>query len=232
MNRVVEFVENDRYSLIRMDDGKANAIDFVILDQLDEALNRAEVAGKVLVITGRPGKFCAGFDLSIMRAGGDDMNRLLQGGAELAQRWLKFATPIVLAVSGHALAMGGLLLLSADYRIGMRGDFKYGLNEVAIGLTMPRFGVEIARGRLSHAYFGRSVACANLFDFQEAKTAGFLDEICAPDELMSQSAMVAEQLATLDLVAYRETKARVWKYLYVALEEAIKRDFMDQNQAI
>lgn len=47
-------------------------------------MNRAEAAGKVLLITGRPGKFCAGFDLGIMRSGGEDMIRLLQGGAELA----------------------------------------------------------------------------------------------------------------------------------------------------
>lgn len=80
-----------------------------------------------------------------MRAGGEDRNRLLQGGAELARRWLTFTSPVVLAVNGHALAMGGLLLLSADYRIGTAGEFKIGLNEVAIGLTMPRFGVEIAR---------------------------------------------------------------------------------------
>jgi enoyl-CoA hydratase len=225
MNRKVEFIEEDRYSLIRMDDGKANAIDFVMLEQFGVALDLAKAAGKVLVITGRPGRFSAGFDLAIMRSGGDEMSRLLKGGAELAQRWLEFATPIVLAVSGHALAMGGLLLLSADYRVAAAGDFKIGLNEVAIGLTMPRFGVEIARGRLGPAHFQRSVACANLYDVNNAKTAGFIDEICPADELLDHSCRVAEQLATLNFEAYRETKARVWAPLYHSLDRAIEEDF-------
>lgn len=225
MVRKVEFTEKDRYSLLRMDDGKANAIDFELLDQLADALDHAETAGKVLVVTGQPGKFCAGFDLSIMRAGGEDKCRLLKGGAELAQRWLTFATPVVLAVSGHALAMGGLLLLSADYRIGVHGSFKYGLNEVAIGITMPRFGVEIARGRLVPAHFQRSVACANLYDAQGAKEAGFLDEIQESKALLNRAGEVATQLGTIDFAAYRETKARVWAGLYQALETAIQRDF-------
>ncbi|MEE4277823.1 MAG: enoyl-CoA hydratase-related protein, partial [Halieaceae bacterium] len=94
-----------------MDDGKANALSFDMLDALDKGLDAAAAAGKVVVIAGRPGKFSAGFDLAVMGAGGEAMTRLLRQGAELSKRLLTFDTPVILAVSGHALAMGALLCL-------------------------------------------------------------------------------------------------------------------------
>lgn len=225
MSSIVAFTEEDNYCLIQMDDGKANAIGFDMLEQLGKALDRAETAGKAVIIAGRPGKFSAGFDLSVMSQGGDGMLKLLLGGAALSQRLLKFPTPVVLAVSGHALAMGGLYLLSADYRIGTAGNFKLGLNEVAIGMTLPYFGVELARARLDPAHFEIAVGCAHLYDAEGAVEAGFLDEAVDVDELMSRSIAVAEQLSALDMAAHKATKDRVREPLHAALERAMTREF-------
>lgn len=225
MSDLVQFTEEDKYCLIQMDDGKANAIGFPMLEQLNAALDRAESAGKVVILAGRPGKFSAGFDLSIMGAGGDEMLRLLSGGAGLAQRLLQFPTPVVLAVSGHALAMGALLLLSADYRIGTAGNFKLGLNEVAIGMTMPYFGVELARARLDPAHFELSVSCAHLYDADGAVEAGYLDEAVDVDQLMSRAVAIAEQLSGIDMAAHKATKDRVRAPLNQALAEGISREF-------
>ena len=214
MSDLVQFTEEDKYCLIQMDDGKANAIGFPMLEQLNAALDRAESAGKVVILAGRPGKFSAGFDLSIMG-----------GGAGLAQRLLQFPTPVVLAVSGHALAMGPLLLLSADYRIGTAGNFKLGLNEVAIGMTMPYFGVELARARLDPAHFELSVSCAHLYDADGAVEAGYLDEAVDVDQLMSRAVAIAEQLSGIDMAAHKATKDRVRAPLNQALAEGISREF-------
>lgn len=221
---LVQFSEESAYCLIQMDDGKANAISFAMLEQLDAALDQAERAGKVVIIAGRAGKFSAGFDLAVMGEGGDDMRRLLAGGAGLGQRLLQFPTPVVLAVSGHALAMGALLLLCADYRIGTAGSFKLGLNEVAIGMTMPYFGVELARARLDPAHFELSVSCAHLYDADGAVEAGYLDEAVEVDQLMSRSIAVAEQLAGLDMAAHKATKDRVRAPLNRALEAGISAE--------
>jgi enoyl-CoA hydratase/carnithine racemase len=225
VSSIAAFTEEQKYCLIQMDDGKANAIGFDMLEQLGEALDKAEKAGKVVIIAGRPGKFSAGFDLSVMGQGGDGMLKLLLGGANLSQRLLKFPTPVVLAVSGHALAMGGLLLLSADYRIGTAGNFKLGLNEVAIGMTLPYFGVELARARLDPAHFEIAASCAHLYDAEGAVEAGFLDEAVDVDELMSRSIAVAQQLSGLDMVAHKGTKDRVREPLNAALDNAITREF-------
>ena len=106
-----------------------------------------------MAIIGRPGKFSAGFDLSVMTAGPDQARDLLRAGAELALRIYTFPLPVLLGATGHALAMGAILLMAADVRIGADGPFKVGLPEVEIGMPLPIFAVEFARDRLSKRHF-------------------------------------------------------------------------------
>lgn len=226
MGNHVTLTEEAQYCLLRIDDGKANALSFALLADINGALEQAAATGKVLVVTGRPGKFSAGFDLGIMGQGGEPMRDLLLGGARLSRALLDFPTPVVLAVTGHALAMGALLLLAADYRIGVDGDFKLGLNEVAIGMTLPYFGVELARSRLAPNHFGRAVSLASIYTPSAAVEAGFLDEVVPEGELESRAIAVAQGFATLDLLAHRETRARAREDLNAALDHAFERELM------
>ena len=149
---------------ITMDDGKANALSPAMLGELGAALDRAESdpVGAV-VVAGRPGRFSGGFDLGVLGTGGVEAERMLRGGFELAERLLSFPRPIVMACTGHALAMGLFLLCSGDYRIGAAGDFKLQANEVAIGLTMPSPALTILRSRLTPSSFDRAVGLAEVF---------------------------------------------------------------------
>jgi enoyl-CoA hydratase len=221
MTSLVTCTQEQDYTLITLDDGKANALGYDMLAQIDAALETAEQAGKVLVIMGRPGKFSAGFDLSVMGQGGDAMVDILRRGANLSRRLLNFPAPVVLAVSGHALAMGALLLLSADYRIGVHGTYKIGLNEVAIGMTLPYFGIELARARLAKTHAGAAVALARIYDAAGALEAGYLDEAVSEEDLLQRAIELAGQLATLNMEAHRQTKARMREDLNAALEQAI-----------
>ncbi len=224
MSSPVEFREEQNYCLIRLDDGKVNAISPALAAELNAALDQAEAAAKVVVIAGRAGKFSAGFDLSVMGQGGDPMMALLRTGAGLSLRMLRFPTPVIIACSGHALALGALLLLSADYRIGIEGNYKIGLNEVAIGMTLPYFGVELVRSRLAKTHLNRAAVQAEIFDPAGAVEAGYLDETVAPEELLDRATAHAQQLAGLDMTAHKATKERVRADLYCALEAAIESE--------
>jgi enoyl-CoA hydratase len=225
MPTLVEFNEEANYCLIGMDDGKANALSFDMLAQVNAALDQTQQAGKIVIICGRPGKFSAGFDLSVMSQGGDAMLDLLQQGAALSRRLLNFETPVILGISGHALAMGALLVLSADYRIGIHGNYKIGLNEVAIGMTLPYFGIELAKARLSKRHINNAVGLARLYNATGAAEAGYLDEAVNEDEMLPRAIALAEQLAQLDMNAHRQTKARVREHLNAALDSALQREF-------
>ncbi len=224
MAALVECKLQSNYTLISMDDGKANALGFDMLAQLGAALDQAEQAAKVVVIAGRPGKFSAGFDLSVMSQGGDGMVQLLRAGAQLSRRLLNFPAPVVLAVSGHALAMGALVLLSADYRVGVHGTYKIGLNEVAIGMTLPYFAVELARARLATTHLGPAVDLARIYDAAGAVEAGYLDEAVSEEDLLARATDLAAQFSTLNMEAHRQTKARTREQLNAALQAAIDKE--------
>ena len=224
MTALVTIARENDYTLITMDDGKANALGFEMLAQLEAALDEAEEAGKVVVIAGRVGKFSAGFDLNVMGQGGDGMLQLLRAGAAMSQRLLNFPTPVVLAVSGHALAMGALMLLSADYRVGMHGTYKIGLNEVAIGMTLPYFGIELARARLAKTHVGAAVTLAKVYDAEGAMEAGYLDEAVSEEDLLPRVKAIAEQFSALNMEAHRQTKARTREQLNAALTDAIEKE--------
>src|SRR4029450_7764580 len=110
------------------------------------------------------------------------MRDLVSSGAELLLHLYGSPLPTVAACTGHALAMGALLLLASDTRLGADRPFKLGLNEVAIGMGLPGFAVELARERLSPRHFTESTIQARVYDPAGAVEAGFLDRVVAADE--------------------------------------------------
>lgn len=225
MSGLVTVVEHESFTQLSMDDGKANALGFDMLAALSAGLDVAETRAKPVVIAGRAGKFSAGFDLSVMARLDAETFRLLNEGAQTALRLMRFPTPVVLAVSGHALAMGALLCLSADYRIGAQGEFKLGLNEVAIGMTLPWFGVELARARLSETHLQAAVNLACIYGPDEAVSAGYLDEAVQAEDLIARAQAAAEQFASLNMPAYHATKLRTRAPFFERIEAALEQDF-------
>jgi enoyl-CoA hydratase len=224
MKPLVTYQPGDSIATVTMDDGKVNALSLQMLMELNVTLDRATEDGAVVVLTGREGVFSAGFDLAVLRAGGSDAVAMLRAGFELAERVLSFPTPVLIACTGHAIAMGVFLLLSGDYRIGVVGPHKITANEVAIGLTMPRAAVEICRQRLTPAAFNRAVILAEVFSPADAVAAGFLDRVVPAPELHDVAASAAAELTKLDLDAHAASKLRARAPALKAIRSAIETD--------
>jgi enoyl-CoA hydratase len=221
MSDLLTYSRDDRVATISLDDGKVNALSIAMLRELHAALDQAEADGAVVVLTGRPGYLSAGFDLKVFREEPEHLGEMLRLGATLCERMLAFPTPVLVAASGHAVAAGSFLLLSADARIGVEGDFTIGLNEVRIGLTMPLFVIELARARLAPAHFDRAMVTAAMYGPGTAVGAGFLDRAVAPDDFAAAMAAEAADLAGLHPEAHAATKLRARGAALVALREAI-----------
>jgi len=198
----------DRVDVITIDDGKANALSPELISRIGAAIAAAEADDGVgaVVLSGRDGRFSAGFDLSVIQGGdaGAIVGLVSDGGA-LVRQLYGCGVPVVAACSGHALAAGALLLLGCDVRIGADGPFKLGLNEVAIGLTLPDWALTIAADRLSKRHGQRSIVNARITDPRTAVDVGFLDQVVAPQELIATAMTEATALASLDPRAYRAT---------------------------
>lgn len=224
MEPIVSYRHDADVTTIRLDDGKVNALSPRMLSQVNAALDQAAADGGVVVLTGRDGVFSAGFDLDVLSEGGDDAVAMVRSGFELAERLLSFPAPVLAACTGHAVAMGALLLLSADYRIGAAGPFKIMTNEVAIGLTVPRAAVEIGRHRLTPAHFHRALALAEPYSPDGAREAGFLDQVVATDHLAEAIRRTAARLGTLDPTAHAASKRRMREGVLAAVRNAIEDD--------
>lgn len=204
-------IEND-IAIIRMDDGKANAINFAMLDALNASLDKAEAEAKAIVLTGREGRFSGGFDLKAFATlGADGVYKLLDEGAELLLRLYGGPLPVVAACTGHAIAMGTFMLMACDTRIGVAGDFKIGANETQTGMNLPVFAIEMARARLNTQHLTRAMVQAHIYDAAGAVEAGYLDSIVAANELEAAALALAAQLAALPGDAYAWNKRAMRK---------------------
>ncbi len=208
---VTTTIEND-IALIRMDDGKANAINFEMLAALNEALDTAEAEAKAIVLAGREGRFSGGFDLKAFASlGPDGVYKLLDAGAELLLRLYGGPLPVVTACTGHAIAMGVFILNACDTRVGASGDYKIGANEAITGMNLPIFAMELARDRLSPQHLTRAMIQGFIYDPQGAVEAGYLDMLAEAGEVEAKAMAVAGQLAQLSGKAYAWNKKAIRK---------------------
>ena len=218
----------DKVVCISVDDGRANAFSPSLLVALSQELAEAEADAEVgaAVIAGNQKAFFAGFDLDVIGSG--DSKAIAEmttaGGAFIRQAY-GASLPVVAASTGHAIAAGALLLCGCDYRVGVDGPVKIGLNEVAIALTLPKWALLIASERLSKRYLQVSVANAQIFDGSGAVDAGFLDEVTTPDEVVTRAIEVAQGFAEqLDAKAYAATVRNLRGGLLGEMDAAVASD--------
>ncbi|MEM9682817.1 MAG: crotonase/enoyl-CoA hydratase family protein [Pseudomonadota bacterium] len=207
MADLLRYDEEDGVATLTMDDGKANALSVDMSTALGAALDQAQADARVVVLAGRSGIFCGGFDLKLIQ--GDDVEareRMRDAGFDLLRRLYLYPLPIVAACTGHAIAGGALLLLTADLRLGAAGEFKIGLNEVAIGRSLPPVALELARDRLSSRHLTEAILHARLYAPDAACEAGFLDTLVEPDALAVEAQSRARAFLDLDADAFSQTK--------------------------
>jgi enoyl-CoA hydratase len=224
MAELVTYRTTDLVTTITMDDGKVNVFSIPMLHALHEAFDDAERDGTVVLLTGRPGCFSAGFDLKALAGPPDDAVTLLRLGATLAERVLSFPAPVAVACTGHAFPAGAFLLMAADTRVGADGPFKLGLNEVRIGLTLPWFAVVLARHRLTPAHFDHAAVTGAMLDPHTAREAGLLDAVVPPDKLGAAALAAARDLTALDRQAHAATKLRARRPVLEQLRHAIETE--------
>lgn len=214
--------------VLHLDDGKANALSAEFIAAIRAEIEAADADPEVgaVVLHGREGRFCAGFDLGVMSTGDiNAISSLVSDGGDLMRIIYGSGVPIVAACTGHALAAGALLLLACDLRLGADIGCKIGLNEVAIKMVLPSWAVSISVERLSRRHLQRSLATARLTGPAEAVDAGFLDEVVAADEVLDVAIQRATEMAeSLDRRAYAGTVRALRGDLLATMERQIAAD--------
>jgi len=207
---------------IVLDDGKVNAMSLEMLQEIEAHLEAARGTGKPVVIKGRKGIFSAGFDMKTFAQGPEASRTMVSAGVFLIERLLAFPRPVVTACTGHAYPMGAFLMLCADVRFGVSGDWNIGMNEVAIALTVPHFAIELARHRLTPPGLAR-LSTGPMFKPEEAARLGYLDYVVRAEDLDAAVIEEVQRLEKLDMKSYERTKARLNGPVLAAIAKASRQ---------
>jgi enoyl-CoA hydratase len=193
--------------LIRLEYGKANAIDGRFVSALSSELDRAlESGAKAAILIGREGFFSAGLDLRGLPEGREEMASFLDAFESLNRKLLEYPLPLVAAVNGHAIAGGCILASTADVRIGAAGSYKIGVSEVSLGIVFPASAFEIMRATLAPPFVPEVLLGGRLLDPEKAVEAGILHRVVSSDELLVAAEAAARELGEKPEVAFRHSK--------------------------
>lgn len=195
--------------VLTLDRPPVNALDETLLGDLDAALAAAgaEDGVRAIVLTGAGMCFSAGFDLSSARRDAAATRHLQDLYRDSHLRLLTIPKPTVAFMQGHTIAGGLILVLACDYRLGADGDYRVGLNEIAIGASFPRVALEIVRLRLAHARASELLLGAALYPATQAVRLGIVDELLPGASAAATVFRRAARLGGFPREAYAHTKA-------------------------
>ena len=205
--KIATLTNKDDISIITLDDGKANVFSPKMIQDVNECLDKVPTESGALIITGRDGMFSAGFDLKIISSG--DMQATMDmslSGFKLLSRIFSFPRPIVAACSGHGIALGTFLLCCCDYRIGVKGDYMIGANEMRTNMVIPIPILELISHRVTASHKYRAILGAEMYSIQDGVEAGLIDEIVDSKDLMEAAMLKAKDLASMGHPSYTLTK--------------------------
>ena len=195
--------------VLTLDRSPANAIDETLLTDLGAALDdaRADDAVRAVVLTGAGAFFSGGFDFAAPPRRGGAERGIYDLYRAVHTNLLGLPKPTIAMMNGHAIAGGAVLVLACDYRLGLDGDYRVGLNEVAVGAAFPRAAMEIVRLRLPHARATELILGAALYPASQAVRLGLVDELFPADVFVPTVMRRAARLAGFPREAYAHAKA-------------------------
>ena len=175
--------------------------------QVNACLDQVETESGCLIITGKEGMFSAGLDLKTIQGGDiEKIQEMSVSAFKLLARIFSFPRPVIAACSGHGIALGTFLLCCCDYRIGVKGDFMLGANEMRTNMVIPTPILELIKFRVNDSHKYRAVLGAEMYSLTDAQDAGLIDEVVNQDELISVAIEKAKDLATMGHPSYSLTK--------------------------
>ena len=205
-----EDLRDDRppIAVLRLDHGKASALDTELLGALDGALAELEASdAAALVLTGTGRIFSAGVDLFRVLDGGEAyLGEFLPALSNALRRLFVFPRPVVAAVNGHAIAGGCILAAACDLKVMAEGDGRIGVPELRVGVPFPTVPLEVLRFAVPPQHLQAMAYVGRTYSPEEALAWGLVDEVAPPEELLPRALETARRLAAIPADSFAATK--------------------------
>ncbi len=208
----------DDIALLRMNAGKANAMDRAFLERLGALVDQCRDAGAV-IITGYQRFFSAGLSLPALI----DLDRpAMADFIDLFSRTMaqvySMRMPVIAAINGHALAGGCVLALQTDRRIIVDDGIKLGLNEVQLGIGLPALVIETLRAEVPPTSLGPLAREGHIVMPHEALALDLVHALAQTDDLEARAMDSARNLMRLPAAAYAQVKGALRAPVLRAIE--------------
>jgi len=208
---------HDGIAVLRLNNGAINAIDEGLVDALLEALREVRSSAHAMVLCGGEKFFSIGLDLPrLIGLEREVMAGLWRKFNQVVLELYSLPMPTVAELQGHAVAGGNIFALTCDYRIGVEGRRKIGLNEVLLGIPVPHL-VGMMLDQVVDSRVAKEMMYSGRFlKFPEALEVGLLDALHPEEVLHEQAIKQAKELMRVPLHAFVATKA-------IRVGEVVKR---------
>jgi enoyl-CoA hydratase/carnithine racemase len=223
---MIDVIEHREIRELRLNRPPVNALDPGLLSAIrDGVLAAAEEGSRAIVLSGREGMFTAGLDIPVLLSlNEDDMRDAARIFFATLDAIAASPIPVIAAITGHSPAGGAVLSIFCDWRVMADGEFMYGVNEVAVGITMP----SIVHAAITRAAGAR---CAELMCVtgrmvgpREAMALGLIDWVAQPDEVVSTAKGFCEELIALPRRAMEQTRTLARRELVEIVQNNHRRD--------
>jgi methylglutaconyl-CoA hydratase len=204
---------------------KRNAISFELIEDVLRAL--AEVATSdaiVLILTGAGEAFCSGMDLKNLK---DLVGRTAEQNVEdsrtmvrLFRSLYEFPKVTIAAVNGPAIAGGTGIALLCDFTLAVP-QAKFGYTEVRIGFV-PAIVATFLLRQVGEKQARDLLLTGRVFGADEALRLGLVNEMVAPENLMTRARQLAARLTENSPASLRATKQLLSAHARVELDAQIE----------
>lgn len=190
---------------------KRNAMSYEMWSMLEQLALQLGVDPdvRVVVLRGAGPHFCAGSDITELRAVREDGKRSFSevvGAAETALAQLP--KPTIAFISGDCIGGGCSIAIDCDLRIAT-SDARFGITPARLGIVYPCAALERATHLLGPAATKRLLFTAELITAERALRIGLVDEIVDAVDGQARLATLTAVLEARSLLTQAATKAMV-----------------------
>jgi enoyl-CoA hydratase len=222
-----EFVSLEHHGsvgLIRLDRPKMNVLNRAMQEEIrlisNEISENPDV--RAVVIYGGEKSFAAGADIKEMvNWNAADAARETPGLQDCFTAVSQIPKPTIAAVTGYALGGGLELALACDFRVASN-DAQLGLPEILLGVIPGAGGTQRLARLIGSAKAKDLIFTGRFVPAVEAQSFGLVNEVVAPDQLLSRALELADSLAKGSATALAAAKAAIDQGIEVSLAEGLK----------
>jgi enoyl-CoA hydratase len=222
-----------RAAVLRLDKPRGNAIDGALVEDLQNAceeLAADDGVQAVLLASAHPKLFSPGLDLpTLIQMPRRELHSFMGRFANAVWALFGLTKPVVAALSGHAVAGGCILALTADWRV-LRQGAQIGLNEVKVGVPLPWSVALLLRARVPPSALTRVALLGRNFAGEEAVAVGLADETCEAEQFDARCQERMQEFLDKDARALAVTKGYLRASVLSEMrsrEAELTHDFLD-----